>query len=49
MLSYIRDRSLFAAQKIDARTGAASGPLSLPLRRPLELTARSPAAAGRIR
>ncbi|HUA62892.1 MAG TPA: protein kinase [Verrucomicrobiae bacterium] len=29
----------FAAQKIDALTGAASGPISLPLRRPLELTA----------
>jgi Tol biopolymer transport system component len=29
----------FAAQRIDARTGAASRPLSLPLRRPLELTA----------
>ena len=29
----------FAVQKIDARMGAASGPLSLPLRRPLELTA----------
>jgi len=29
----------FAMQKIDPRTGAASGPVGLPLRRPIELTA----------
>jgi Tol biopolymer transport system component/predicted Ser/Thr protein kinase len=29
----------FAIQKVDGRTGAASGPMSLPVRRPIELTA----------